>query len=306
VIAVLGATGYLGRSLSRVLAQQRRSLVLFARNIATFAELEWPSNVELRALSSFHGGEFELVINAIGAGDPTRVGSMDVEILELTNFWDQLVLATMSPRTRYVFLSSGAIYNTRFDQPMDADSKMILPVNRLETVPPYTIAKLYAEAYHRHARARSILDIRIFGYADVAIRTDGKFFLAELTRSLVERRIFVTSPHDMIRDYAGVSELLALIQCWENAGAPNRALDLYTRAPVGKFALLDAVAQRFGLDIRKSAEINPGPTGTKTVYTSAFRAAAELGYDPQRTALEVVLEMLEARLALAGSLCRLS
>lgn len=295
MIAILGATGYIGRSLARALAEEPgRPLALFARDPARLATEIWPRDVALRALDTFAADEFELVVNAIGAGDPARVASLGAGILDVTQAFDQRVLATMGPRTRYVFLSSGAVYGA-FTSPVHEGSAISLPVNRLGAVPPYTIAKLYAEARHRHAPDRAILDLRVFAYADRAIALDGRFFLAELARSVARREPFATLPGDMVRDYAGVDELAALIRAWEGSGAPNGAADLYTRAPVGKLELLAEVQRRFGLDVRfDTAEaVVASPTAAKPLYVSHHRVAAAYGYEPRRTALEVVVDMLD-------------
>src|SRR5882724_2701470 len=251
MIAILGATGTIGRSLGRMWAAGRSEpLVLFARNVAALADESWPAHVTLRNLADFHAGAFGLVVNAIGAGDPARVADMGAEILDLTQAWDQRVLATMGRDTRYVFLSSGAIYGAAFERQAAADDKVCLPVNRLQSVAPYAIAKLYAEARHRYARDRAILDVRVFGYADFAIPQTGSSFLADLARCVALRRELVTSPSDMVRDYAGAQELRALIACWLRSGAANMSLDLYTSAPVSKHELLDAAVARYGITVR--------------------------------------------------------
>lgn len=292
MIAILGATGYIGRSLARRFAEAGEPLVLFARDPSRLADEAWPGSVSLRAIASFDAADFGLVINAIGAGDPARVASMGAEILDVTHAWDHRVLTTMGPGTRYVFLSSGAVYGA-FDAPVDENSEICLPVNRLGAVPPYTISKLYAEARHRHAPDRAILDLRVFAYADAAISLAGGFFLAELARSVAARTPFVTSPTDMVRDYAGADELAALIRCWLCTGAPNVAADLYSKSAVGKLDLIAEVRRRYGIEIRMEAQASASPTGTKPLYVSRHHAAAAFGYAPERTSLEIVTAMLD-------------
>lgn len=295
MIAILGATGYIGSSLARKMAgDEQGPLVLFARNPTLLANEVWPAHVSHHSLADFHAGSFDLVINAIGAGDPGRVARMGAEIFEVTRAWDQRVMSTMAPRTRYVFLSSGAVYGSSFEQAVGIDSTLCLPVNQLGEVPPYTLCKICAEACHRCAANRAILDLRVFGYADRSISRSGSFFLAELARSIATGLPFVTPPNDMVRDYAGVHELHALIRCWLDSGGPNCALDLYTKAPVSKLKLLEVVAPRYGLKIVYSERTEGNLTGAKSVYASTFHAAAEIGYTPTRTSTEVVLDTLDA------------
>ena len=279
MIAILGATGTLGLSLARELAADPRGLVLFARRPDRLAAELFPSPVGIRPLHQFSAAEFALVINAIGAGDPGRVAALGAEILQITDEWDRRVLDTMDVRTHYVFLSSGAVY--------EGDRNN-----------PYVIAKLAAEQRHRHLQDRSILDLRVFAYADAVLPRDGHFFLCELARSIGARVPFQTSATDMVRDYAGRAEVAALIRCWEAAGALNGPLDVYSKAPARKSDILRIAHERFGIEIEYRSDVSHSQTGDKPVYASADRAAAALGYDPQRTALEVVTAYLEG---VAGS-----
>jgi nucleoside-diphosphate-sugar epimerase len=296
VIAILGATGYIGRSLARCYAEtDPRPLVLFARSPERLRGDAWPDHVTLLPLDCFAAGGFDLIVNAIGAGDPRRVAALGAQVLDLTGQWDRAVLDGLGERNRYVFLSSGAIYGA--GGAAGGDGVPELAINALDRVPPYTAAKLIAELTHRNLPERSILDLRVFAYADAGIPLNGRFFLAELALSLVRREVFVTAPEDMIRDYAGAVELKALIDCWEGVGAPNGAADLYTRDPVAKHKLLAAARDRYRLETRYSSNVSASPTGIKPVYASNWRRAAEWGYWPRRDALAVVLDALDRLVA---------
>ena len=136
--------------------------------------------------------------------------------------------------------------------------------------------------------------MRIFGFADRTIALGGRFFLSELARSVADGTPFITSPTDMVRDYAEVVELDALIAHWLAAGALNRAVDLYTREPMVKSAILPVIQSRYGIEIVRSDGATFDGTSTSSVYASAVRTAAALGYQPLRTSSEVVLEMLNS------------
>lgn len=296
MIAILGATGYVGRSLARhIAAATDQPLALFARQPARLTDEPWRRSVTLRDLAGFDASEFDLVINAIGPGDPGHVQALGGQILDISESWDRRVLGTMGPHTRYVHLSSGAMYGA-FERPADGDAELRLPINRLETVPPYTLAKLCAEARHRFV-ARPILDLRIFAYADASIPHAARFFLAELAACIARKAPFRTSPADMVRDYAGAAELWDLIACWTEVGAPNLAADLYSAAPARKSDILRAAHERFGLAIETDAAeaggMNAGATGNKPVYASSYRIAETFGYWPRRTSLEIVLSVLD-------------
>jgi nucleoside-diphosphate-sugar epimerase len=302
VIAILGASGYVGGSLARRLLQVRdEPLVFFSRKPEGFDRAAWPRHVSFASADAFRGERFDLVINAIGAGDPSDVSSLGAALVELTDRWDNAVLTGMRPGARYVFLSSGAIYGS-FERPPCETSTISLPVNELGSVPPYTLAKLLAEARHRHAPDRAILDVRIFGYADAGIPINGTSFLSELSRSIATASPFMTTRNDMVRDYAGAAELADLITAWERTGAPNMAADLYTAAPVSKTQILAAAAKRYAIDIVYSDALRSSPTGPKVSYASSFRAAEALGYRPRRESLSIVLDTLDrVRAAFRGT-----
>ena len=73
------------------------------------------------ALYSYGDHEHDAVINCIGAGDPARVKAMNDGIVEVTAFYDNLVLEYVknNPSVTYIFLSSGAVYFAPFDEPMN-------------------------------------------------------------------------------------------------------------------------------------------------------------------------------------------
>jgi nucleoside-diphosphate-sugar epimerase len=177
---------------------------------------------------------------------------------------------------------------------MPVDDKTALIKTKGGTAPPpYTEAKLRAEARHRKLKHHSVLDVRVFGYAAETLDISGNFFLAELARSIVMRTPFSTSPNEMVRDYAGPDELLALIRTWADHGAPNCAVDLYTREPTGKNALLEIAADRYGLKVVRAAGTGSA-SGSKPFYASMSTAANSLGYFPVRTSTEILLSTLDA------------
>ena len=279
MIAILGATGTLGLSLAHALATGPDGLALFARHPERLSEESFASPVALRPLDEFKAADFDLVINAIGVGDPGRVAAVGAEIQNITQEWDHRVLDSMGARTRYVFLSSGVVHG--------ADRS---------DISPYVAAKLDAEARHRALPDRSILDLRVFAYADATLPRDGRFFLCELARSIRSRTPFKTSTADMVRDYAGRKEVAALIRCWMTGGAPNTALDVYTKAPVHKTDILRLARERFGAEIEyRDDAANSGTAGQ--IYASLNHDAAAFGYAPERTAIEIVADYLDGVVA---------
>lgn len=271
--AILGATGYIGESLARRWSRESPdTLALFARRPEVLTG--WPEGVEIRSIEDFDAAGFDLVINAVGAGDPARVGALGDTILEVTRQWDERVLGRLRPDGRYVFLSSGAVHA--------ADPQ-----------PAYTLSKREAERLHRSLEDRAILDLRVFGYAEHNIKLDASFFLAELAASVAARRPFRTNRADMVRDYAGAEELKALIDAWLGAEAPNAALDLYSLKSVSKLELLELAQAEFGMAVEWVAGVATPPTGHKPAYASNDHAAEKWGYHPKRSSLEIVRSLLD-------------
>ena len=104
----------------------------------------------------------------------------------------------------------------------------------------------------RHLSNWSVLDLRVFAYADLTLPRDSRFFLCGLARSIGSRVPFKTSATDMVRDYAGRTEVAAMIRCWEAAGARNTPLDVYTRAPARKLDILRLAHERYGIEMTGS------------------------------------------------------
>lgn len=277
MIAILGATGTIGRALARHYSAGPEPLVLFARRPEVLAGEFHGPGVSLRLLDTFAAHEFDTIFSAIGAGDPARVQEIGAGIIALTELWDERVLQGLRSASTYVFLSSGVVHETD-----------------LATPSPYIVAKREAESRHRRARDRCILDLRVFGFVDRTLPLSGNFFLCDLARCVAAKIPFVTSPEDFIRDYTGVAELTQLFDCWHEAGAPNEALDLYSKGPLRKSALLHEARSRYGIEIQAGAAAVESPTGTKPAYASADHAAQALGYMPRRNAMEIALDYLDA------------
>lgn len=297
-IGLLGATGHIAKGLIFTLSQSADlRLLLYSRRpriVGAFCELlpaKQKKRIQIEDLSHFGRDRLDAVINAIGAGDPAHVKSLGSQIFRTTETWDNAVLDYIlrNKNTRYLFLSSGAVYGTEASGPATANSTFNIAPNSVDANHFYALAKLNAEAKHRAYSDASICDIRVFGYFSRYIDVGGTFFLAELVRSLMDKKVFVTSPEDMIRDYADAEHLAALMRCCLDAPRLNAAVDLYTEAPVRKFALLERLAADFGIKYRIAADRKYlNATGVKSSYFSSLKTAAKLGYQPFHKAEDIV------------------
>jgi hypothetical protein len=70
----------------------------------------------------------------------------------------------------------------------------------------------------------------------------------------------------------------------------NTSFDLYSKAPIRKFELLELFKQEFGLRYSiLDRQIENYRTGVKLNYYSENRSAAGIGFSPNYTSLETVL-----------------
>ena len=300
-IAILGATSQIGKDLVRSFAEQSSSeLVLYARR--PDAVSLWLTSIQLEsrhtvaAFAEFSTDDhFDAIINFVGVGDPGQTAAMGASILEVTYHYDELATNYLRyhPECRYIFLSSGAAYGSRFDTPVDENTKAIIDINNLQPQDWYSVAKLYAESRHRSLTHLPIVDVRVFNYFSHTQDMNSRFLITDIVRAIRDKEELKTSSAYMVRDYLHPSDFHRLIECIFKSKPTNLSIDCYSKAPVEKFALLQTLHQRFGLkyQIDKSlAGVNA--TGSKPYYYSLNKRGRYFGYEPQITSLDgVVLEI---------------
>ncbi len=313
-MAILGATGHIGKGLVRELAGNTDyHLGLFVRDHAAMAShMEivgaGAQNYDILELSDFGNSSNDIVINAIGAGDPARLAALGHGIFRLTEDFDNLILEHLEryPDVLYLNFSSGAVYGAGFSSPPTAETRFNVAVNDLPTSQHYGLAKLYAEAKHRAHGDLNIVDLRVFSYFSQFIDLSGRFFMADLVRCLIAEKVFVTNDLDFVRDFIVPADLALMIDCcvaaWKkSSGVPvNCGLDFYSKKPAGKFELIDQIRDIFPFEyqIEKTADTLTA-TGAKSHYASEFKKAGAWGYAPCFTTTEGVIS--EARRLLEKS-----
>ena len=100
----------------------------------------------------------------------------------------------------------------------------------------------------------------------------------------------------MVRDYIAPDDLFDAVRFCLGQDNINRAFDLRSLAPAGKFEILEHFKQRFGLRWR-FAGVPASPNGDKPVYCSQSTALEAAGFRPRLTALEGLTGETEKRLA---------
>lgn len=297
-VAILGATSHIAKGvIARWAGRADRDLILYARSPARVSEFLASIGSDrpaVRSVEEFGRAPVDLVVNCIGIGDPGRLKNDVASIFSITEFWDCRVLEYLSahPDTLCINFSSGAAYGGGFSRPADEQSQAIFPLNALTPADFYGIAKLNSEARHRAAPGLNIVDLRIFSYFSRYIDLSTRFLLTDVAKAMKEGFELSTAPGDIVRDYVHPDDLAAMLDLCIATRRVNAAYDVYSLKPVGKFEMLDAFADRFGLRYRILEMQTVNATGDKDNYFSLNHRAAGFGYHPAHTSLEgLCLEM---------------
>lgn len=305
-IAILGATSQIARDLiASFSADEKILLHLFARRPDEVKK--WLPSVGLDdsypvdGFTEFLKQEFDAVINFVGAGDPAQIATMGSSILDVTLCFDEMVLEYLKthPACRYLFMSSGAAYGSRFTEPAKRDTLAIVPINDLAPQDWYGVAKLHAECRHRAHPEFAIFDIRVFNYFSRTQDIEARFLITDILRAIRDKTVLKTSPDYIVRDFLHPTDFYRLVFALLSAPATNAAVDCYSRAPIDKPALLAAMQEKFGLRyeiVEATASVNA--TGSKPNYYSLNTRAADFGYQPELTSLEGITQEAAAILEL--------
>lgn len=302
-IAIVGASSQIAKDLIRSFAALgKTALLLYARNLDTTKA--WVVQHNHEAVCTVHPYEaygeltHDAVINFVGVGDPRRAAEMGASIFEITAHFDDMVLTDLArnPGRRYLFLSSGAAYGNAFDEPATASTQAIFAINNILPQDYYAAAKLHAEVRHRSKPDLAIIDLRVFNMFSRTQAIESRFFITDIVRAIRDKRTLQTSADYMVRDFMHPEDFYRLVECLLAAPPENCAVDCYSREPIDKPTLLQAMAEHFGLcyEVVGDASNRINATGAKPNYYSLNRKAVEFGYQPAWSSLECILAETEA------------
>ena len=301
-IAILGATSQIAKDLIESFAQKTDyECTLFARKPDVV--IEWLKKVNIQqpyqalGYSDFNSDDhYDVIINFVGVGNPAQAQEMGSQIFDVTYQYDMMALDYLKvhPKTKYIFLSSGAVYGGNFEQPVTNESVAMIPINNLKSTGWYTIAKLYAEARHRALPELSIIDIRVFNYFSHTQDMNARYFITDMVRALKNNEVFKTSADNIVRDYITPPDFFNLIQSILKSSSQNTAVDCYTKSPVDKFSLIKEIQNTFGLQYKIVESINTvNATGIKYNYYSTYITANNILYVPEKTSIEGIVEQIK-------------
>jgi len=298
-IAILGATSQIAQDLILSFSINKDyDFSLFGRNIELLEKWINSENLsekyQIQEYSEFvNHQKYDVIINFVGIGDPVKAQNMGSDIFKITQQYDEMVLEYLkhNKETKYIFLSSGAVYGGDYENPVNKNTLATVDINNLKSTDWYAIAKLYAEARHRSLLDFSIVDVRVFNYFSHTQDMNARFLITDLIRALKGEEVFRTSSENIVRDFFTPPDFYALIQAVIDFKLTNLVLDCYTKLPVKKFDLLSEVESRFGLKYSIESSINTiNATGSKMNYYSVNRAAEKVGYKPKNTSLEGIIQ----------------
>mgnify|MGYP003993047741 CR=1 FL=1 len=301
-IAILGATSQIAQDLILSFSINKDyDFSLFGRNIELLEKWINSENLsekyQIQEYSEFvNHQKYDVIINFVGIGDPAKAQKMGSDIFKVTEQYDDMALEYLKQhkKTKYIFLSSGAVYGGNYQDPVDKDTVATIDINNLKSTDWYTLAKLYAEAKHRSLSDLPIVDVRVFNYFSHRQNMDSRFLITDVVRAIKNKEVFKTSADNIVRDFVTPPDFYGLIRAIIDSESINAALDCYTKSPVSKFDLLYNLKNKFGLNYEVDNSIKmTNATGVKKKYYSKYMLAEKVNYTPHNSSLSGIISEME-------------
>jgi nucleoside-diphosphate-sugar epimerase len=296
-IAIIGATSHIAKGLIYSFSRKKNTeLFLYARSLDSLNNFLYINKFDTSYIKSsnfdkFQDNKYDVVINCIGLGDPAKIGNILRNHFQLTEYFDNLVINYLKENTEtlYINMSSAAVFGTDFFKPADYLNKATIPINNITPDIYYSIAKINAEAKHRAFSDFNIVDFRIFTYFSRFIDIESGYLITEIIKAIKGNKIFITDEVNIVRDYIGPDDIYNLICCCIKCKQINSALDIYSAQPVHKFDLLDFIKSKYNLQysIINNKDLSSA-TGRKMNYYSTNKIAAEIGYRPVFSSINLI------------------
>ena len=304
-IAIFGANSQIAKDLLLSFSKKKKyEFSLFVRKVELLNK--WINNKNLnesyqvQEYSEFSNHQkYDVIINFVGIGDPAKAQKMGNDIFKITEQYDDMALEYLKQhkKTKYIFLSSGAVYGGNYQEPIDKDTVATIDINNLKSTDWYTLAKLYTEAKHRSLSDLSIVDVRVFNYFSHTQNMDARFLITDIVRAIKNKEVFKTSADNIVRDFITPPDFYCLIQAIIDYDSTNMALDCYTKSSVSKFNLLNELKSEFGLEYEVEDGINiVNATGIKLNYYSLNKAAKSINYNPKNSSLDGIIQEINLTL----------
>ncbi len=235
--------------------------------------------------------EFDVIINCIGISDPAKIESEEKIIMKLTEDFDQLILDYLKNNSdvKLINFSSGAVYGEEINSPINDTTPFSLSAHS-----QYAIANIQSETRHRNLAEFNIIDLRLFSFFSRFMDLNTRFLISEIISSINQKKKFITNEFDFYRDYIHPEDLFSLLKKCIDKNTINDVFDLYSKKPIGKFDLLDSLRDNFGLQYQVVPNSGfSSPTGFKENYYSKSRKAKLVGYEPQYSSIETIVNEMK-------------
>jgi nucleoside-diphosphate-sugar epimerase len=297
-LAFLGASSQIAKDLAVSVSQNSNyKLILFGRDFESLKN--WAISAGLNSKVKVHNysdfdifKNYDIIINFVGIGSPEKMNNMGDNILKITEKYDFMALDYIksNPETKYIFLSSGAVFGGEYREPVNEHSVSSININSTDSRDFYAIAKLQAEKRHRKLFNLSIVDIRVFNYFSHTQDMGARFLMTDIVRSIKSGEVLKTSSDNIVRDIISPPDFYNFIQAIINFKPINIVLDCYTKEPIAKFDLLIELMSKFGLKYQVDQSVDiVNISGLKINYYSKNKSAHRLGYKPNKSSLDAII-----------------
>ena len=299
-IAILGSTGHIGKNLTYYFGKEENyELFLFTRdekrgtNISVECELK--NNFSIRNYNEFSDSKYDVVINCVGLSDPAKIESSQGKILKTTETFDILTLEYLKnfSETKLINFSSGIVYGGEFSFPITDTVLIDETYNYKNIKSEYALSKINSEIRHRASKHLNIIDLRLFSFFSRFMDLESKFFMSEVVSSIKENKTLFTDNTNFYRDYIHPKDLFSYVKKCIYGDSLNDVFDLCSKRPIGKFELLNFLKEKYGLQYEINSRVKfSNPTGFKRNYYSESRKAESLGYKPEYSSIDTILDEL--------------
>lgn len=295
-ILVTGATGFLGHAVSTALAERGHTVVALSRRADDVPEA---ANDHIKADVRDAAAVRAAVAEADAVCHLAALARVRDSIAEPLEYWKTNVVGTLNvlealaesaaPK-RLVLTSTGAVYGTPPQQPI-AETAATAPAN------PYAATKLAADQAAAHAAATGVLgaiSLRAFNIAGASSgRTDW-----DMTRLIPKTlavhagkadELVINGEGTAIRDFVHVEDMADAVARALDACEPGtwKAYNIGSGRRTSVREVIDTAATVTGT----SAQVRHAPPAPEPpiLVADASRAAAELGWRPQKSDLTTII-----------------
>lgn len=296
-IAIFGSNSEIAKDLIHSIEEKNKNVELFLFTRHPEKIISWQKEIKLQKkypvynYSNFESFNYDAIINFVGAGDPAKIEVMDKSIFDITFFYDQIILnyLKLHPASKYIFMSSGAVFGNNFQYPVSEKTISNINVNDIDSNSWYGLSKLFAECRHRLLQSFSIIDVRIFNYFSYTQNINSRFLLTDIIRSIKNDQVLNVSNQNVMRDFIGKDDFYNLITLLLDLRSENTSIDCYSKAPVNTNQILIFMRENYGLKFIKHKNLpNFNQSSAKLNYYSLSRKAEKFGFEPKFTSMELI------------------